>query len=467
MGAGKTTVGVELADRIGRPFVDVDDEIQRRIGPIDEFFDRYGEDTFRNVEATTLEPLLESGRPHVLALGGGAVTTAETRVALAERAFTLLVEIDPDEAWRRSAKSGRPLARDEATFRRLYEERMPLYDECADARTGDADGAVLATAGVHVELGSLELLGELVPGDGAVALVTEPWVAGIHGAAAQLALGERLMSTHQLPTGEAAKTLSACEGLWDELRVDRSGTLVALGGGCVTDSAGFVAATYLRGLDWVAVPTTLVGQVDAAIGGKTAIDLAAGKNLVGAFHWPVGVVGDPALLETLSAEERRTGMAEVVKAGLLTGEPLWELADPELVRRAAAYKSALCLRDPFDRGPRAALNLGHTFAHALEAAAGYALSHGDAVALGLTAALRLSEQHLGLDPAVREEAEEVVNPQPVVADRGRAWAALQRDKKAAGGAVRLVLLESPGRPVTGVELPDEEVRKALEALIDD
>ena len=153
------------------------------------------------------------------------------------------------------------------------------------------------------------------------------------------------------------------------------------------------------------MPTTLVGQVDAAIGGKTAIDLPEAKNLVGAFHWPVRTVIDPALLATLPEEERLNGMAEVVKTGLLAGEPLWELRDDELVRRCAAYKSALCLRDPHDRGPRHALNLGHTFGHALEAASGYALPHGRAVALGLLAALRLS----GRDTA---PVEEVLAPEP-------------------------------------------------------
>src|SRR5206468_12012465 len=141
---------------------------------------------------------------------------------------------------------------------------------------------------------------------------------------------------------------------------------------------------------WVAVPTTLLAQVDAAIGGKTALNLAEGKNLVGAFHWPVRTMIDPALLGTLPKREVREGMAEVVKTGLLAGEPLWELPEPELVRRCAAFKAAVCLRDPLDRGERALLNLGHTFAHALEAGSGGAVTHGQAVALGLLAALRLS-----------------------------------------------------------------------------
>ena len=206
------------------------------------------------------------------------------------------------------------------------------------------------------------------------------------------------------------------------------------------------------------MPTTLVGQVDAAIGGKTAIDLPGGKNLIGAFHWPVRTVIDPATLETLPQEELENGLAEVVKTGLLAGEPLWELPLPEQVRRCAAFKTAICLRDPHDRGDRVQLNLGHTFAHALEAAAGFELPHGRAVALGLLAALRLS----GLDTTA---VEETLRPQPVQVDRDLAWAALARDKKVVGGVPRLVLLEAPGRPKLGVELPAAEVRAALDSLI--
>jgi 3-dehydroquinate synthetase len=208
----------------------------------------------------------------------------------------------------------------------------------------------------------------------------------------------------------------------------------------------------------VAVPTTLVGQVDAAIGGKTAINLPEGKNLVGAFQWPVVTVIDPALLETLPERERSEGLAEVVKTGLLAGERLWELPEPEAVERCAVFKAALCLRDPCDRGPRQALNLGHTFAHALESAADHELSHGSAVALGLLAALRLS----GLPT---EDVEKVLRPKRVRVDFERAWAALGRDKKRREGRIRLVLLEAPGRPLVGQERPEEAVREALRALI--
>ena len=288
--------------------------------------------------------------------------------------------------------------------------------------------------------------------------MSDPRVAGIHGMDAQLALGTRLAETHELPPGEEAKTLAAVDRLWQDLRLDRRGTIVALGGGCTTDAAGYAASAYLRGVPWVPVATSLVAQVDAAIGGKTGIDLPQGKNLVGAFHWPERTVIDPALLETLPEVQRREGMSEVVKTGLLAGEPLWTLPDDELVRRCAAFKAALCLRDPLDRGERAVLNLGHTFAHALETAAAYeGVTHGRAVALGLLAALRLSGKDI-------DQVEEILRPTPVHVDRERAWAAMQRDKKAVGGELRLVLLGDDG-PRWDVAVPAADVRRELDRLI--
>jgi shikimate kinase / 3-dehydroquinate synthase len=458
MGAGKSTLGPQVAERLGRPFIDLDRDLEQDLGAtIPELFEQRGETAFRMQEERHAIAALRLPDPAVVALGGGAVQTPSIRRELRDRAFTVLLEVDPETAWQRSAGSGRPLAQDESEFHALYERRRELYDEVADAHGFDVDGIVLAAAGVHVHLGALERLGSLVPGDGPVALVSDPRVAGIYGADAQVALGARLRSVHEVAEGEEAKTAAVVERLWGELRLDRGGVLVGLGGGSTTDVAGFVAATYLRGVDWVAVPTTLVGQVDAAIGGKTAIDLPQGKNLAGAFHWPARAVIDPATLETLAEEQRLEGMAEVVKTGLLAGEPLWELPAQQLVERCAAYKAAVCLRDPHDQGERAVLNLGHTFAHALEAAAGYeGVTHGRAVALGLLAALRLSGRPTDVVEAVLE-------PEPVRVDRERAWAALQRDKKARTGELRLVLLGDEG-PVVEPR-PAEEVRAALDELI--
>jgi len=462
MGAGKSTLGPELAARLGRRYVSVDAVVEERAGAtVEQIFATRGEAAFRELEERAAVDALATGRPAVVELGGGALASAATRNALAEAAFTLLVEVTPEEAWERVSGSGRPLARDEAEFRALYAERSPFYEQVADGRATDADGSVLAAAGVHVEAGALDRLGTLVPGDGPVELVADTHVAHLHGDRARAAFGDRLFAAHEVPPGEPAKSLIHAERLWSALRIDREGTLVALGGGSTLDLVGFVAASYLRGAAWAPVPTTLVGQVDAGIGGKTGVDLAEGKNLVGAFHWPARVVADPDLLETLPSAERENGLAEVVKTGLLAGEPLWELATADQVRRCTAFKAAVCLRDPRDRGERAQLNLGHTFAHALEAASGYALPHGRALGLGLLAALRLS----GLDEQVRM-VEAVLAPQPVHADRDAAWEALLRDKKARDGKPRLVLLDAPGSARIGVELESGAVRAALDALIE-
>jgi shikimate kinase/3-dehydroquinate synthase len=453
MGAGKSTIGPEVARRLERRFVDVDAEIERRAGPIARIFEERGEAAFRELEANVFAEAVSRFSPGVIALGAGGVETREL-LSGGWAHFTVHLDVDVETAWERARESARPLAQDEAEFRRRYELRAPLYAEVADARAGDAEGVVLAAAGIHFEPGGLALLERLVAGP--AALVTEPVVAGIHGADAQLAFP--FDETHELPSGEEAKQAVAVERLWRSLRLGPQGTIVALGGGALTDAAGFAAATYLRGLPWVAVPTTLVGQVDAAIGGKTAVDLPEGKNLVGAFHWPARTVIDPALLVTLPERERRNGLAEVVKTGLLAGEPLWDVPEPELVRRCAAFKAGVCLSDPRDLGGRKILNLGHTFAHALEAGARYGISHGDAVALGLLAALRLS----GLDTSV---VEQVLAPQPAHVDRELAWEALRRDKKSEEGRPRLVLLDGPGEPRIDVEVADEQVRAALDELI--
>lgn len=443
MGAGKTTVGREVARQTRRPFVDLDEELERRHGPIARIFEERGEPEFRVLEAQLAAEVLGADEPAVVALGGGAVTTEEIRGFLDLRAFTVWLQVSPDESWARAGGSGRPLARDEGDFRRLHEERQPLYEAVAEGQAEDADGVLLA---------GLEL--ELWPG-GLTAFLDENPGLTVVGDENVLALHLPGIEAHSVPAGEAAKTLEVAQRLWTELRGGRETTIAAVGGGSTTDLAGFVASSYMRGVPWVALPTTLTGQVDAAIGGKTGVDLPGGKNLVGAFHFPYAVVLDPEVLATLPPRERRAGMAEVVKTGLLAGRSVWELPEEETVRACAAYKAAVVLSDPYEtEGRRTVLNLGHTFAHALEAASGYELPHGEAVALGLLAALRLS----GLETGV---VEEILQPRPVRVDPGAAWRALKRDKKGEGV---FVLLEEPGRPHV-TTLSDGDARRALESLI--
>ena len=438
MGAGKTTLGGRVADLIGRQFFDLDQEIEKSVRrSIPDLFRREGEAGFRVLEAEETLRTLKRERPAVIALGGGAIETPAIREALREHALTVLVDVEVDAAWDRVARSARPLASDPEQFRQLYERRRGLYEEAANVRADDLDGVVLAALGVRIEPGARP------EGD---VLLADPTALQLHPV--------ELAEVHEV----REKSLGEAQRLWTELGIARDGTIVGYGGGTTTDLAGFVAATYMRGVPWISAPTTLVGQVDAGIGGKTAVDLREGKNLAGAFHYPEEVVIDPRLIATLPEEERRAGMAEVVKTGLLAGVDVWDLPEEEMIRVCAAYKSGVCLADPYEDGRRAILNLGHTFAHALEAASLYTVRHGDAVALGLLAALRLS----GLPTDV---VEAVLDPRPVAVDRNRAWEALQRDKKARGGRVRLVLLDEPGKPVWGVERPEAEVRAALEELI--
>ena len=299
---------------------------------------------------------------------------------------------------------------------------------------------MLAAAGVHVERGALQRLGELVPGDGPVALVSDPHVAGIHGMrrAARARLAPRRDARAAAGRGgEDARRVSTASGR--TCASTAAGTIVALGGGCTTDAAGFAAATYLRGIPWVPVPTSLVAQVDAAIGGKTAIDLPQGKNLVGAFHWPARTVIDPALLETLPEPQRLEGMAEVVKTGLLAGEPLWELPDDELVRRCAAFKAAVCLRDP--RGARASGRCSTSATRSRTRSRPPPATKGSRTAAPSRSA---SSPRCASPAATRPSSRSCSSPQPVRVDRDRAWEALLRDKKTRGGELRLVLLGDDG-----------------------
>ena len=438
MGAGKSTVGARVAELTARPFVDLDALIEKRHVPIPELFAR-GEAEFRRIEEETLAEVL-AGPESVVALGGGTVLSPLNRERLRTRAFTVYLDVDVEAAWARVRGSDRPLAQREDEFRRLYAERQRTYEETADAASHDVDGLLLGALGVAVR-------GSFVASR-PVAVVADERVLELHGPPVE-------GPVHPVPPGERAKTLEVVERLWNELEIGRDGTIIAFGGGSTTDVAGFVAASYLRGVRWVAVPTTLTGQVDAAIGGKTGINTADGKNLVGAFHFPESVVIDPDVLATLPENERRAGMAEVVKTGLLAGRELWALSEEEMIRACAAYKAGVVLSDPYEtEGRRAVLNLGHTFAHALEAGSDYRVSHGEAVALGLLAALRLS----GLPT---DAVEEVLRPEPVAADLDAAWAALERDKKGPGV---FVLLEAPGKPVV-TTVPDEDARAALAALI--
>ncbi|BAS28441.1 3-dehydroquinate synthase [Limnochorda pilosa] len=513
-GAGKSSVGRDGAGRLGMPFVDLDEAVAQRAGAsIPELFRAEGEAGFRRREAEALAALLEPGG-RVIALGGGAWARPEVRALLGPSDLALWLDLPFEEAWRRVASEpGRPLveALGEEGLRRLYEERLPAYG-LADGRLA-VDGLSVAEAGarlarwwrarpqavvrpdvhapgypVHLRPRLLEEAGPIwgeagVEGD---VLVVSQHALEPHAPLLARSLAAAGVSArwHWMDEGEEAKTPSAVAAIWHaalEMGLDRGGTVVAFGGGVVGDTAGFAAATFVRGVRWVALPTTLLAQVDAGIGGKVGVNLPQGKNLVGAFHHPRLVLADPAVLDTLPERERAAGMAEVVKSLLLAGpEPLAGLEaaveeglpawEPFIVA-SVRLKAATVACDPREAGVRAILNLGHTVGHALEAVTGYGrYLHGEAVAVGLVTALLLSQRLAGLDPewtrrtAVLLRRLKLPLDAPALHDPALApdfRRALRYDKKARRGEVRFVLLEAPGRPRVGVPVEREAVEEAL------
>jgi len=508
MGAGKTTAARELAAALGQErALDTDELLAEQFGhPVAEEFARSGEAAFRAAEEELVLRLLDGAGPReVIALGGGSVLSERVQRAL-DGETTVFLEIDADTAWERVSANGagpeRPLAADRDAFGGLHAERAPIYERLAAAvlgpvpaggfaaiapfltivnnfegrarllwaTAGSGDYPVLIGDGLLVEHGS-----ELLPGwpllDGSRAFcVTDGNVAERYGKA----VGETALTVTIAP-GEQSKTLASAQRVWEALAaagMTRADHVVALGGGVVGDLAGFCAATYQRGVPVVQVPTTLVAQVDSAYGGKTGIDLPAAKNYVGAYHQPAGVLTDPSVLSTLPPEELAAGWAEVVKTALIAGGELWERVaagtaqpDAETVFACARAKLAVVAADERDGGARQALNLGHTVGHAIETATGYArYRHGEAVGLGLLAALRLSGR-----PELREQVEQLLAARglpvsmPGVAVE-EVLAAVARDKKRLGEELPFVLVREPGDVASGCSVPDAEVRAAVEEL---
>jgi shikimate kinase / 3-dehydroquinate synthase len=498
MGAGKSTAAAAAAYDAGVEALDTDLLLERQLGmTIDEFFAEHGEGEFRRREAALTSELLEAAEGGAIALGGGSVLSPAVREALARHTVVWL-QVDPDEAWRRVEGGGRPLARDGAAFEALLEERLALYESLADvvvmpserdavsralpalrAFAGLPAGtkmlwAVSASGEYPVVVGRGLLGAAWWPLEGRRFCLTDSAAGTLYGARL-----EPLQARVEVAPGEAAKTMAEAERVLRELAragMTREDHVVALGGGVVGDLAGFCAHTYQRGVPVVQVPTTLVAQVDSAYGGKTGVDLPEGKNYAGAYHLPAAVLADTSTLTSLPAEELAAGFVEVLKTGLLAGGELWQRVraigslDPDdlddVVFACARYKCDVVAADERDTGLRATLNLGHTVGHAIEAASGYSrYRHGEAVGLGLLAALRLSAA-----PQLREEVEEMLSRHglPVVLDAAigvdAVLDALQRDKKRTAAGVGFVLLSEPGAPRVGQSLDPAKVGLAVEEL---
>jgi shikimate kinase / 3-dehydroquinate synthase len=483
MGAGKTSAARAMAADFGVRHVDSDAVIEERLGSsIDEWFAGHGERAFREVEEQVVLDLLSDEHP-VVALGGGAVNSEQVQCALDAHTVVLL-DVDPDTAWQR-AGGRRPLARDRKRFDELHSARAPLYERLADVilPTSRRETVRLAMPAIRslprgakllwaesdsgsypVYVGDGLATGGFWPLEGRRFSISDDTVAALYGPA-----------DATFPAGEEHKNLATVERLLREMAqagLDHDSHVAAVGGGVVGDVAGFCAAVYQRGIAVVQVPTTLVAQVDSAYGGKTGVDLPEGKNYAGAYHQPAWVLADPAVLATLPEAELAAGWAEVVKTALIAGGALWKrvregaAADRDLVVACARTKLEIVAADERDGGRRQALNLGHTVGHAIETATNYArYRHGEAVGLGLLAALTLSDRG-----SLRAEVETLLGDRglPTRLDPGVDLDAVEqavgRDKKRRGGRIGFVLVGAPGDVRTGQAVEPAALRGALQEL---
>ncbi len=505
MGTGKTEAGRRAAARLGLPFVDADDVAARRSGrSIVEIFQRNGEAAFRRLEEQVLADLAHLSGV-VIATGGGAVLHTEAFAAVCEGAEVAVLTAAPEVLAERIGRSGgRPLVRtdDPGAITRLLQERGALYaaaggpldtttrspDEVAaelvaryrrragEPATGTPVRIEVASRGgsypVLVGGGAIEFLAaelaKLRPDVGTTVIVVDEQVESTVGPRVTEVLragGIETGARYRLPAGEAAKSLSCAADLWTWFRaegLDRTGVVVAVGGGATLDVAGFAAATYARGVPLVNVATTLLACVDASLGGKVAIDHDDVKNLVGSFHDPTLVVADTSTLGSLPRRVFRAGLAECVKAAVLASPAMLELlsgpSDGDelpvpvewIVEQAVRIKAAYVAADPGDRLLRQSLNLGHTFAHAIEAATDYAVPHGEAVAVGLVAAARLGAEVGGTGPdlpgSVQSTLERLGLPvrAPAGLSQQRLRAAVAGDKKRRSGRPVLVVPAAGG-----------------------
>ncbi len=510
MGTGKTTVGQILAERLGRKLVDMDERIEAEFGKtIAEVFADEGEPLFRQAEARLCQTLAGESNL-VIATGGGALVSDENQETMAAGGPVVCLTAGVDTILDRVEKfEDRPLLPGDREEKRRNIERLLLSrrgaygriplrvptDDVApetvaerviDALEGnnEVDGMTRITVPTpdgqyHICIGEgiLSSAGRLLANRGVAkgqaAIVSNEEIAGHFAETVSASLRDEGYTPVLciVPEGEAHKTLATVGGLYDQFvaaELDRRSPIIGLGGGVIGDMAGFAAATYLRGAPFVQIPTSLLAMVDASVGGKTGVDLPQGKNLVGAFKQPEVVIIDPESLAELPAAEFRSGLAEIVKHGILGAPDLFRQMEKEgptdltqMIADAVRVKVDVVIEDPFERGRRATLNLGHTFGHAIEQVSGYSLRHGEAVAIGTVAAARMA---VALDRCDAETASRIERclerlDLPTSAsglDLEDVYAMMFRDKKRSGRMLRfiipqgigdVVIIDDPGREI--------------------
>jgi 3-dehydroquinate synthase len=505
--SGKSTTGRLLAQALDVPFIDLDEEIvaQSRMS-IPEIFELEGEAAFRAREAAAIKTVLSPGEK-VVALGGGALVDPANRSLVEAAGPVLLLAASLEVLLERLPESSdeRPLLAGDLTGRlagllarrREHYASFPHQIQAADRspkeivwdcqlRLGAFWVSGMGTAyDVRIWPGGLSKIGTALQQrglKGPILVVSDENVALHYLAPVEASLRGAGYASHSvcLPSGEQYKTIETTGQLWEaclEAGIERGSTILALGGGVIGDLTGFAAATYLRGVAWVGVPTTLLAMVDSSLGGKTGVDLPQGKNLAGAFHSPRMVLADPGTLDTLPLEELRSGMAEVVKAGIIA-DPLlfnrcaqgWQAVRSnldEIVSRSMAIKIGVIEQDPYEQGLRAALNLGHTIGHAVELASRFQLRHGEAIAVGLVAEAELAEMlglaQPGLAQVIRKALTGLGLPVelPPGLSQESLIMAMRKDKKRAGGAHRFALPVQIGQVHIGVEVEETAILDLL------
>jgi 3-dehydroquinate synthase len=518
MGTGKSTVGRLLAARLGRRYVDMDTLLAERFGkPVAAVFAEEGEEAFRAAEAELCRELAGE-QALVISTGGGALVNESSRGALGATGMLVCLTASEDEILRRLAQAtDRPLLAGEQDERRkrirtLLGVRRAAYG--AVPYQIDTDGLtpeqvadrVLAAAEHHAEAPGMQRLPVRTPeggydlclGDGILAYAPRLLCnRGLKGGRAAIVTNPMLRDHAEtladgltdggfepvicaVPEGEQHKTLATVANLYAQFLaagLDRSSTVLALGGGVIGDMGGFAAATYLRGVPFVQLPTSLLAMVDASVGGKTGVDLPQGKNLVGAFKQPELVIMDTAVLTTLPSDEFRAGLAEIVKHGIIGAPRLFEQLEHEgpvnlvqLVADAVRVKIAVVEEDPYEKGRRAVLNLGHTFGHALELVSEYTLRHGEAVAIGMVAAAHMAAELGRGTPELAARITDLIDRLglPISArgyDVDAVYAAMAHDKKRAGKKLRFIVPQAIGDVVVIDDPGEEVVRRAIGRVV--